>query len=352
MFRCFGITKIRTFASAARGMMAMRNTYLHQAIRTFGLLVGMLAIAAFFVLVHTLAGWKDGRWLRYLGMIGAAFGLVIYFGWLSWRAWSCADRIALDHVIAILGILLPFLIMALMFGGSPEMLGPMQYAYGLWCLHLALFWLMRCGVQRLALNCGPRMAPAACAPLAGSLAGFWDRYFALSVDMFLGILFYQAVNQITPLNGGPVIIAVLFLYNGATFTYPVYFHARWGQTIGKMLAGVKVCGVYGGDIGFRKALIRSSVDGLLTVVGLVTAVIALNSPGIETTASGLSIANLSDLHRKQPAWIGNLVWIWLWSEIAVMLTNRRRRAIHDFIAGTLVVRDPMGPAFEIDRRFR
>jgi uncharacterized RDD family membrane protein YckC len=35
-------------------------------------------------------------------------------------------------------------------------------------------------------------------------------------------------------------------------------------------------------------------------------------------------------------WSGN---IWYWSEFIVLLTNRRKRAIHDFIAGTVVVKD-------------
>jgi uncharacterized RDD family membrane protein YckC len=30
--------------------------------------------------------------------------------------------------------------------------------------------------------------------------------------------------------------------------------------------------------------------------------------------------------------------VWIWIELIVMLTNRRRRALHDFIAGTVVIR--------------
>ena len=31
--------------------------------------------------------------------------------------------------------------------------------------------------------------------------------------------------------------------------------------------------------------------------------------------------------------------LWFWSEFATMLFNSRRRAIHDFLAGTVVVRE-------------
>jgi uncharacterized RDD family membrane protein YckC len=30
--------------------------------------------------------------------------------------------------------------------------------------------------------------------------------------------------------------------------------------------------------------------------------------------------------------------VWVWGELIVLLTNRKRRALHDFIAGTVVVR--------------
>lgn len=30
--------------------------------------------------------------------------------------------------------------------------------------------------------------------------------------------------------------------------------------------------------------------------------------------------------------------IWIWSELLVLLTNRRKRAIHDFMAGTVIVK--------------
>jgi len=41
-----------------------------------------------------------------------------------------------------------------------------------------------------------------------------------------------------------------------------------------------------------------------------------------------------------PSWYKSLQWIqnaWVWGELIVLLTNRKRRALHDFIAGTVVV---------------
>jgi uncharacterized RDD family membrane protein YckC len=35
---------------------------------------------------------------------------------------------------------------------------------------------------------------------------------------------------------------------------------------------------------------------------------------------------------------------WLWSELVVLLLNAKRRALHDFIAGTVVIRVRPAPA--------
>lgn len=32
-----------------------------------------------------------------------------------------------------------------------------------------------------------------------------------------------------------------------------------------------------------------------------------------------------------------IVSVWFWSELVILLTNEKRRALHDFIAGTIVV---------------
>lgn len=44
-----------------------------------------------------------------------------------------------------------------------------------------------------------------------------------------------------------------------------------------------------------------------------------------------------------PGWykiVNILMNVWIWSEFIVILTNKKRRAIHDFIAGTVVAHKP------------
>jgi uncharacterized RDD family membrane protein YckC len=46
------------------------------------------------------------------------------------------------------------------------------------------------------------------------------------------------------------------------------------------------------------------------------------------------------LVARAPAWYGTvnlLLQLWVWGEFVVMLTNKKRRALHDFMAGTVVI---------------
>jgi uncharacterized RDD family membrane protein YckC len=57
-----------------------------------------------------------------------------------------------------------------------------------------------------------------------------------------------------------------------------------------------------------------------------------------------------NLHALHPWWLG---WtevaseVWVWSEVVVMLFNRQRRALHDFIAGTVVTAEKTIPHTQI-----
>src|SRR5437667_12036427 len=98
-------------------------------------------------------------------------------------------------------------------------------------------------------------------------AGFWRRLAALLVDILVWLPFLPLVIWISPLSKLAA-IGVDYSYYGILQAYTPYFHARWGQTIGKMAAGIKVVKLNGEPIGWREALIRSSVDITTFIFGL------------------------------------------------------------------------------------
>lgn len=87
---------------------------------------------------------------------------------------------------------------------------------------------------------------------------------------------------------------------------------------------------------------RSAVDigfGVISAVGFLYAV--GDVPATSFEAGGLDW--IDQVAELQPAWVTCVEYatvVWLLSELVVLLFNEKRRALHDFIAGTVVVRVP------------
>lgn len=121
------------------------------------------------------------------------------------------------------------------------------------------------------------------------------------------------------------------------FAYTALMHARYGQTVGKMLTGVRVVdAVTGGPISTKQAWLREGLP--LVLWGLALVYLATNW-AVES----------SDLQANTGKMLSGLMVllslgrIWLVLEILTMFTNARRRALHDYIAGTVVVRVHIRP---------
>jgi uncharacterized RDD family membrane protein YckC len=170
-------------------------------------------------------------------------------------------------------------------------------------------------------------------------AGFWRRLGALLVD---GLVFLPISVSVTWVSAQSRLAALLLLLPLAALgcAYEVYFHARWGQTLGKMANRVRVVSVDGSRIGFRQALLRSAVDILFSGLSIAAQASAL----LRIPAAEYGTLGWLEQRRRLTEAMGPWEWLswlgvaWTLSEVVTMLFNRRRRALHDFIAGTIVVR--------------
>ena len=120
----------------------------------------------------------------------------------------------------------------------------------------------------------------------------------------------------------------------------LYLLARFGGTPGKLLVGIRVVQLDGTAITWKHALLRNSFDLIYTMygIGLFLAI----QHGIDYRLIGsLTATQLRDywtqVYPSWSYWLRDLNAVYGLSEAVVMLTNERRRAIHDFIAGTVVV---------------
>ncbi len=102
----------------------------------------------------------------------------------------------------------------------------------------------------------------------------------------------------------------------------------------------------GTDIGYKESFLRFSVDILLLIPIIIGQLIALMYIS-STDFPSLRWLDISiETQKNIPQWaeiagIGQQVWFW--SELVVLLFNKKKRAIHDFIAGTVVIHSETQP---------
>lgn len=170
-------------------------------------------------------------------------------------------------------------------------------------------------------------------------AGFWSRLGSMLLD---GLIVIVAVLPSIVLGSNHRLSRVYwFIPNVAFgFFYCVYLVKRFGGTPGKLIVGIRIRKLDGEPVGYREAFLRYFPDailGLLLAIILIIPVFHMTDEEFRSfppKERNLRIAKLAS-PLKEPLGIAQQVW--LWGELIVLLTNQKRRALHDFIAGTVVV---------------
>lgn len=158
---------------------------------------------------------------------------------------------------------------------------------------------------------------------------FGARFWASIIDaMFIGVL-SAVLTYLGTQTGGGVQTALGYIDTVQFAVYSIALHAIYGQTIGKMALDVKVVDhLSENSISFKQALLRDCVPVVMLILSLIA-----------------SIFVPAEQAAKAPDWLiyammtfGISYFLWHLLEIITMLFNEKNRALHDFIAGTVVIR--------------
>ncbi|MDB5325718.1 MAG: hypothetical protein JWM57_1287 [Phycisphaerales bacterium] len=161
---------------------------------------------------------------------------------------------------------------------------------------------------------------------------FWKRFWAGFIDglVFLPMGFLDGLLM-APERGNAVLISWAIFSYSSCWIYSVWLHARFGQTVGKMVMRVTVL-----DLGEERR--PSLYQAFLRDIGY----IALNLLFLGYVLYLISKGQYRHGAEESTA-IGQLLaWsgaAWFLLEIVSMTTNEKRRALHDYIAGTVVTRN-------------
>jgi len=153
---------------------------------------------------------------------------------------------------------------------------------------------------------------------------FWRRVGAAVLDSFVlipvswGISFvFLFISDLPSLLGSAAAGLISAIYS-------IFMHYRFGQTLGKMAARVKVLDDSENPINFGQAIIRSLPQLLVPMFA-----VSFSTAG--ESYEGDSIEFWESL-------VSGLTALFSVVNVIVCLANEKRRALHDFIAGTVVVR--------------
>jgi uncharacterized RDD family membrane protein YckC len=185
---------------------------------------------------------------------------------------------------------------------------------------------------------------AVAAPTANSAelqyATFWQRFLAYWIDVLV----------VLPMAAIPYLLAdktrffyMYWLIPGLAvgLFFHVYLVKRYGGTPGKLLLKTRIALVDGSRVTTTAAGLRYAILFILSALSSIALVMSTLSMTDEMYFSLGYVARVQQMVELAPSWypmVSVLVQVWVWSEFITMLLNEKRRAVHDFIAGTVVVR--------------
>lgn len=171
-------------------------------------------------------------------------------------------------------------------------------------------------------------------------AGFWVRLGSILLDLLIILPF---TGIIIFLNNLGLHYHYVTLIPSLIFGiwYNIYLVKKYGATPGKLIVGIKIIRINGEKVEWKESILRHIV---MFGISLISVFIVFRSTGIadESYYQDLSwIQKNQYLMALSPVLYSIYIWvsnIWIYGELLVLLTNKRKRAVHDFIAGTVIIK--------------
>lgn len=186
-------------------------------------------------------------------------------------------------------------------------------------------------------------------------AGFWTRFTASLLDIIILLPYFLLLQYLNSLN----INAYYFTFIPSLvfqFWFSTYLVKKYGGTPGKLFMGIKIVKMDGNEITWREAILRDFVSIILMLFSSLITIYALSDADIKQFESLTWLKKTPYLTNLNPSLYKFYYWtinFWTLSELVVLLLNQRKRALHDFIANTVIVKsiylEKIREIMEIDR---
>lgn len=160
---------------------------------------------------------------------------------------------------------------------------------------------------------------------------FWLRVFAILIDGFILGIASKILNLVPTFDLDSIYYPISLIDTNMPFIYAIYMVAQRGQTYGKQIVGIKILDFQTeSPVSFNQSLKREIVPLIIVNISLISGWVLFYGVDIqnyEFTTLGKIIVFLP----------GFIYGIWSLLEIVTMLFDDKKRALHDYIAGTVCV---------------
>ena len=127
----------------------------------------------------------------------------------------------------------------------------------------------------------------------------------------------------------------------AAMPYEILMLGIYGQTLGKMACGVIVRDISERPLSMKQAVLRNIVQLVLLTLGFWAYLPPMihHQPPLDFAQQSLAARVLASVS-----------FIWGWADVLTIFTNTKLRALHDYIAGSVVIRTEADTSFAASSR--
>ena len=171
-------------------------------------------------------------------------------------------------------------------------------------------------------------------------ADIWTRIAARIVDIVVLLPVAVLILYISGLSKEAYFYAIL--PNLAIYIwYEVYLVKKYGGTPGKLIMGIKIIQKDGDDVDWHASFMRYLVSFCLNLSGIFIMMWTLGLID-DATYVGMGFLKRTQLLSEFNPFMSKIqtftILAWTLAGIIAILSNKRKRAVHDYIAGTVVIK--------------
>ena len=168
--------------------------------------------------------------------------------------------------------------------------------------------------------------------------GFWKRVLATLIDAAIGWAFMPITISLMKWSFVHRSILPQILWSVVWTIVWLWLVVRFGGTPGKLIIRVRIVDADGHFLSWGRAVLRVLPTLAISLSSLLQMGVAVSGyPESAPHTSFLEMGRLLNEYGKPFSALVVVLGLFIYADIGVILFNRQKRAIHDFIAGSYVI---------------